>query len=113
MKKKRLTGAINGCNLYEKETAVGKRVFTVRAARQYDLDQLQTVIDYMLETNKLDTSGNEKDAYSFRNIMKVAKEKALPPTKEELKAAEKIYDKIQKKHLVLMSEYNEKADEKC
>ena len=87
-----------GIDIYEKETATGTRVFTLRAARKYNMDALQLVIDYMLETKKLDPARNEKDAHSFRNVMKAMKEKDTPPTEAELEAARRIYEEIQKKH---------------
>lgn len=87
-----------GIDIYEKETATGTRVFTLRAARKHNLDALQLVIDYMLETKKLDPGRNEKDAHSFRNVMKAMKEKDTPPTEAELEAARRIYEEIQKKH---------------
>lgn len=94
-----------GIDIYEKETATGTRVFTLRAARMYNLDALQMVIDYMLETKKLDPIGHEKAAYSFRNVMKAMKEKSVPPTEEELKTARTIYEEIQTKHRDLEDAY--------
>ena len=96
-----------GIDIYEKETATGTRVFTLRAARKHNLDALQLVIDYMLETKKLDPARNEKDAHSFRNVMKAMKEQAAPPTEEELEAAGKIYEEIQKKHQRLAEAFKE------
>ena len=96
-----------GIDIYEKETATGTRVFTLRAARKHNLDALQLVIDYMLETKKLDQARNEKDAHSFRNVMKAMKEKDTPPTEAELEAARKIYEEIQKKHQRLAEAFKE------
>ena len=99
-----------GIDIYKKETATGARVFTLQAARKYNLDTLQLVIDYMLETKKLDHTRNEKDVYSFGNVMKAMKEKAAPPTEEKLEAAGKIYEEIQKKHQRLGEVFKEEME---
>ena len=79
-----------GGTLYNKETLGGKRVFTLRAARKYDLTGLRNVIDYMITSGKLDRIENEKDAYTFQNIIKVLREKAPLPTKEQEEAAARV-----------------------
>ena len=111
--RKKTSDTMNGYDLYEKETSAGKRVFTLRAARRYNMEQLQCVIDFMLEEKKLQASGTEKDAYSFRNVMHAMKEKSAPPTEEELKASQEIYDVIQEKNKELVKAYGEKVETQC
>ena len=104
-------GATNlGVDIYEKETATGAKVLPLRAARKYDLDTLQLVIDYMLEAKKLDPARNEKAVHSFGNVMKAIKEKATPPTKAELERAAKIYEEIQRKHRALADAFKGEMD---
>lgn len=77
---------------YDKETGMGKRVFTVRAARKYELETLKIIFNYLYVSGKLDYWGTEKDTISFINIMRIMEEKTPPPTEEEAKRLEKIYN---------------------
>ena len=54
---------------YDKETGMGKRVFTVRAARKYELETLKIIFNYLYVSGKLDYWGTEKDTISFINII--------------------------------------------
>lgn len=87
-----------GCCCYEEETGEGKRVLTLRAARKYNLDQLQMILDYMIVSDKLDILENPKDIISFGNIMKALEEKTPPPTPEEEAAMMRVWEEFKKKH---------------
>ena len=87
-----------GCCCYDKETGEGKRVLTLRAARKYNLDQLQMILDYMIVSDKLDIFANPKDYISFGNIMKALKEKTPPPTPEEEAAMMRVWEEFKLKH---------------
>lgn len=101
-----------GGTLYNKETLGGKKVFTLRAARKYDLTGLRNVIDYMVTSGKLDRIENEKDAYTFQNIIKALREKTPPPTKEQEEAAAQVVIDFKKKYPEFFGEqeYEEDGD---
>lgn len=82
-----------GQRYYEKETGAGKRVFTMKAARKYDYNSVRAIFRYIIYSGKLDYYETEKDIISFRNVMRVLEEKTPPPTEEEMKRLEKVYER--------------------
>ena len=60
------TAYILGLCCYDVETGEGKRVFTLRAARKYELPKLKLILDYLLVSGKADYGATEKDIISFR-----------------------------------------------
>ena len=82
-----------GQQYYEKETGAGKRVFTMKAARRYDYISVRAIFRYIIYSGKLDYYETEKDIISFRNVMRVLEEKTPPPTEEEMKRLEKVYER--------------------
>lgn len=100
---------ILGLCCYDGETGNGKRVFTLRAARKYELPKLKLILDYLLDSGKADYGATEKDIISFRNIMKAMEEKTPPPTKEELERAAQLWEEIKAKYPVI----EEEEEEQC
>ena len=86
-----------GC-CYDIETGDGKRVFTLRAARKYEVKQLYCIMHYMIVSDKVDILGNEKDGISFDNITKAIEEQTPPPTPEERADTERSLEEFKKKH---------------
>lgn len=82
---------------YDKNTGEGKRVFTMRAARRYELANLKKIFDYLITSGKLDDYGTEKDFISFRNILRVLEEKTPPPTPEEEERLNRVYQEWKKR----------------
>lgn len=106
MGKSRLAKGATGWDYYKKETCAGDRVFTLQAARKYDLNELQAVLDYMVSSGMLDARVNEKNAHSFRNVVKAMREKTAPPTDAEMQRLKRIFMDFQKKH----PEFNEEEE---
>lgn len=100
---------ILGMCCYDGETGNGKRVFTLRAARKYELPKLKLILDYLLDSGKADYGATDKDIISFRNIMKAMREKTPPPTKEELERAAQLWEEIKAKYPVR----EEEEEEQC
>lgn len=86
-----------GC-CYDTETAEGKRVFTLRAARKYSLNDLYAIQSYMIMSDKVDALNPGKAAISFNNILKAEKEHYPPPTKEEKEETERALMRFKKAH---------------
>ena len=103
------TAYILGLCCYDVETGEGKRVFTLRAARKYELPKLKLILDYLLVSGKADYGATDKDIISFRNIMKAMREKTPPPTKEELERAAQLWEEIKAKYPVI----EEEEEEQC
>lgn len=98
---------ITGSDFYRKETFAESKVFTLRAARKYSLDELQTILDYLLASGKLDSRISEKDAHSFRNILKAIREKSPSPTEAETQSLQRVFAEFQKKHPEFGESYEE------
>lgn len=94
-------------DFYRKETCAESKVFTLRAARKYSLDELQTILDYLLASRKLDSRISEKDAHSFRNILKAMREKSPSPTEAEMQSMQRVFAEFQKKHPEFGESYEE------
>ena len=86
-----------GC-CYDVETGDGKRVFTLRAARKYSLEEIDAIMHYMTVADKVDVVNNEKDAISFNNLYKAMKEKMPPPTEEEIAETKNALKEFKQKH---------------
>ena len=84
--------------IYDTETLVSKRVFTLRTARKYDLAGLRAVLRYMTAMDKFNMFGNEKAVYSFQNILRALEEKTPPPTKEQEAAVEQVIIDFKRKY---------------
>lgn len=100
---------ILGLCCYDVETGEGKRVFTLRAARKYELPKLKLILDYLLDSGKIGYGASEKDCISFRNIMKAMEEQTPPPTAEELERAAELWEEIKAKYPVR----EEEEEEQC
>ena len=111
MENNRLLNILVGKDFYQKETCDGSRVFTLRAARKYDLETLQTILDYMVASGKLETRVTEMDAYSLQNVIKAMREKSDPPTKAEMESLRKVFNKFQNTHHEFTEKYEE--EERC
>ena len=98
MGKRKKTRANTGWDCYDKETCAGKNVFTLRAARKYDIDTLQKILDYMVNSDMDDEQTNEKCAHSLLNVLKAMKEKTEPPTEEEIQRLKQIFTDLQREH---------------
>lgn len=89
---------IAGGVLYECETGEYKRVFTLRAARKYNLDGLYCIQEYMIMSDKVDIFNNQKDIISFENITKAIKENYPPETKADREETERKLLEFKKAH---------------
>ena len=111
MENNRLRNHLAGKDFYQKETCDGSRVFTLRAARKYDLETLQAILDYWVASGKLDARVAEKDAYSLQNVIKAMREKSNPPTEAEMESLRKVFTEFQRTHHEFTEKYEE--EERC
>lgn len=95
--KEKIKFIIGGC-CYDYETREGKKVFTLRAARKYDIDELYSIIDYMIIADNINILENEKAIIGFGNIVKALREKLPPLTKEEIYKMNECFKKIEKEN---------------
>ena len=89
---------IYGLCCYDTETGEGKRVFTLRAARKYTLEELYCIQSFMIMSDSVDILNAGKAAISFSNILKAEKELLPPPTKEEKAEVERKLLEFKKSH---------------
>lgn len=89
---------IIGGVIYDKETLKGRRVFTLRSARKYDLVSLRAALNYTVISDDVDFFDNEKNVHSIQNILKALEEKTPPPTKEQEEAVERYLIEFKKKY---------------
>lgn len=89
---------------YDTETEEGKRVFTLRAARKYNEQQLFAVMHYLIISDKVDILKKSKDSISFNNILKAIEELTPPPTPEEKAETPRSLEEFKRKHAALFGE---------
>lgn len=86
-----------GC-CYDTETGEGKRVFTLRAARKYTLEQLYSIQDYIIMSDSVDGINSAKGCISFSNIIKAIQEHFPQPTKADREEMERKLLEFKKAH---------------
>ena len=89
---------IYGCCCYDTETGEGKRVFTLRAARKYTLEQLYCIQSFMIMSDSVDILNAGKGCISFNNILKAIQEHYPPPTKADREETERKLLEFKKAH---------------
>ena len=100
--------AYGGCSYYL-ETFDRARVFTLKAARRYQLEELEFIRNYMIISDYVNIMENKKDIISFDNIMKAIKEKSPPPTEEEKLATKKAFERFKRNHPEYFGEIGEEV----
>lgn len=89
---------ILGSVLFSNATGDGSRVFTLRKARTYTREQLYTILDYMVMSDKVDFFYNPKDRVSFDNIQKAIGETLPPQTDEDRAETERSWMRFKAAH---------------
>lgn len=106
--KEKIKYAYGGCSYYL-ETFDRTKVFTLRAARRYKLEELKIIMDYMIMSDYINILENKKDIISFDNIMTAIKEKAPQPTEEEKLATKKAFERFKRNHPEYFGEIGEEV----
>ena len=88
---------IYGC-CYDTETGEGKRVFTLRAARKYTLEQLYCIQSFMIMSDSVDILNAGKGCISFDNVLKAIEEHYPKPTKADREETQRKLLEFKKAH---------------
>ena len=83
---------------YDIETEEGKKVFSLSAAREYSLKELEAIMFYISGADEIDIVDDEIGIASFNNILKAIEEQTPLQTPEEKEEIAKSFEEFKTKY---------------
>lgn len=92
---------------YDIETEEGKKIFSLDAARKYNLEELEAIMFFISGADDVDIIDNEIHIASFNNILKAIEEQTPLQTPEEKEEIAKSFEEFKTKYQEFFEEFFE------